>query len=112
MEIRPREVRNYMTPDGHVPFREWLVSLKDKKTRAIIEKRIERLHRGDFGDAKKLNGDLYELRTHYGAGYRVYWGDLAGILVILLCGGTKRTQKRDIQKAKDYWEEFKRRNHE
>ena len=112
MEVRPREVRNYITPDGHNPFREWLTSLKDKKTRVIIEKRIERLHRGNLGDVRKLNGDLYELRIHYGAGHRVYFGDLGGVIVLLLCGGAKRTQQRDVQKAKSYWEEFKRRNHE
>ncbi|MBI1928821.1 type II toxin-antitoxin system RelE/ParE family toxin [Candidatus Poribacteria bacterium] len=111
MEIRPREVRNYITPDGREPFEEWLDSLKDKKTQTIIVKRIERLHQGHLGDVRRLNGDLYELRIHYGPGYRVYFGDLGGVIVILLCGGAKRTQRRDIQKAKTYWEEFKRRGH-
>ena len=112
MEIRPREVRNYVTPDGREPFEEWLDSLKAQKTQTIIIRRIERLQRGNFGDCTRLNGDLYELRIHYGAGSRVYFGDLGEVLVLLLCGGSKRTQKRDIQKAKAYWEEFKRRDHE
>ena len=109
MNIQPRIVHNYLTPDGRTPFREWLTSLKDKKTRAIIEKRIERLQRGNFGDYKRLNGDLYELRIHYGAGYRVYVGDFDGVIVILLCGGLKRTQRRNIQQAKAYWQELRSR---
>ena len=63
MEIRPREVRNYVTPDGREPFEKWLDSLKDQKTKTIIIRRIERLQRGNFGDCTKLNGDLYELRA-------------------------------------------------
>jgi putative addiction module killer protein len=56
-----------------------------------------------------LSGDLYELRIHYGTGYRVYFGDLDGVIVILLCGGSKKTQKRDIQKAIEYWDELRSR---
>jgi putative addiction module killer protein len=109
MEVRVRDVRNYITLNGRAPFREWLTSLKDKKTQAIIEKRLERLHRGNLGDHKPLTGDLYELRIPYGAGYRVYFGDLDGVIVVLLCGGSKRTQQRDIERAKAYWNEFRSR---
>lgn len=109
MEIRPRDVRNYVTPEGREPYEEWVNTL-DRKTRAIIRERINRLHLGNFGDHRRLTGDLYELRIHYGAGYRVYLGDLDGVIVIVLCGGAKKTQRRDIQKAKTLWEEFKGRN--
>lgn len=107
MEIKPREVRNYVTPDGREPFEEFLNSLKDRKTRAVIRERINRIHLGNFGDHRRLAGDLYELRIHYGPGYRVYFGDLDSVIVILLCGSSKKTQRRDIQKAKEYWEEFR-----
>ncbi|MBI1927663.1 type II toxin-antitoxin system RelE/ParE family toxin [Candidatus Poribacteria bacterium] len=110
MEIRPREVLNYITPEGREVFREWLHSVKDTTARAAIRTRIDRLLLGNFGDYRRLNGDVYELRIHYGAGYRIYCGDLDGETVILLCGGTKRTQKRDIQKAKSYWQELRSRD--
>ena len=109
MNVRLRNVRDYITPDGRRPFREWLASLKDKKTQAIIQKRVERLRRGNFGDHRRLTGDLCELRIHYGAGYRVYFGEQGGTVVLLLCGGSKRTQQRDIQQAKAYWQDAKRR---
>ena len=61
------------------PYEEWVNTL-DRKTRAIIRERINRLHLGNFGDHRRLTGDLYELRIHYGAGYRVYLGDLDGVI--------------------------------
>ncbi|MBI1926217.1 hypothetical protein HYR99_18460 [Candidatus Poribacteria bacterium] len=82
---------------GRDAFREGLTSVKDSTARAAIRSRLDRLLLGNFGDHRRLNGDLYELRIHYGPGYRIYCGDLDGETVILLCGGTKRTQKKDIQ---------------
>jgi len=64
---------------------------------------------GNFGDCKSLSESIFELRIHYGSGYRVYFGDLDGVIVILLCGGTKRTQNQDINKAREYWQELKNR---
>ncbi len=109
MEIRPREVRTYVTPDGHEPFQEWFDELTDGTVRSAILARLTRLRAGNFGHYRRLNGDLYELKIPFGAGYRVYFGDVNGVIVLLLCAGTKRTQKRDIQKAKAYWQEFRRR---
>ena len=112
MEIRPRIIRNYQTPSGKRPFREWLNSLKDRKTRAIIRTRINRLRRGNFGDCRHLGGGIYELRIHYGPGYRVYFGNLDEETVVLLCGGDKGTQNRDIQRAREYWQELGNRIYE
>lgn len=109
MEIRTRDVRNYITLDGREIFREWLASVKDDKDRAIVRTRIDRLLLGNFGDYKRFAGDLYELRIHHGAGYRIYCGGIDSETIILLCGGIKRTQKRDIKKAKEYWQELKTR---
>ena len=64
------------------------------------------MRQGNPGDCRRVNKDLYELRIHYGPGYRVYFGLLHNNLVILLGGGAKRTQQRDITKAQDYWNEF------
>jgi len=107
MEIRPRDVRHYETPNERDLFFEWFDSLKDNKTKSIRLGRLDRLLLGSLGDHWRFNGDLYELRIHYGPGYRIYCGDLDGETIILLWGGTKRTQKRDIQKAKTYWQQFK-----
>lgn len=110
MQNRPRTVRNYLTISGREPVEEWLQSLGDIKTRAIIRTRINRLRQGNFGDAESVGEGVYELRIHYGPGYRVYYGDWDGTLIILLCGGTKRTQKRDVRKAKEYWKELRNRH--
>jgi len=112
MEARPRIIQNYETPDGREPFEEWLDSLKDKNAQAIVIQRIDRVSVGNFGDCKSLGESIYELRIHYGPGYRVYFGDLDGVIVILLCGGAKRTQNRDINKAREYWQELKGRTYE
>ena len=112
MEIRPRIVRNYRTLDGREPFEEWLDSLRDKKAQAIVLERLNRVRLGNLGDCRHLGGGVYELRIHYGTGYRVYFGDLDGEIVILLCGGAKRTQKRDIKKAGEYWQELRSRAYE
>jgi putative addiction module killer protein len=106
MDIRPRQVLNYVTTDGRDIFREWLTSLNDSLARATIRARIDRLLLGNFGDHRRLTNDLFELRIHYGPGFRIYCGDLGGDIILLICGGTKGTQKKDIQKAKDYWQEF------
>jgi putative addiction module killer protein len=95
--------------DEREPYEEWVNSCSDSKTRAIIRQRIRRLELGNFGAHQRLTGDLWELKIDYGPGYRVYLGIADRVIVILLCGGTKKTQKRDIQKAKKYWEEFRSR---
>lgn len=107
MEIRPRIVRNYETPDGREPFEEWFISLNDKNAKAKILERFNRVRLGNFGDCRGLGEGIYELRIHYGSGYRIYFGDLDGVIVILLCGGTKRTQNQDIDKAREYWRDLK-----
>ena len=106
------DVRNYITKEGRIPFREWLKSLNDKKTQAIIQKRIDRLHLGNFGDHKQLADNVYELRIHYGSGYRIYFGAWRKFIIILLCGGSKKGQRSDIQKAKEYFQQLKSQTHE
>ena len=112
MQIVPRDVRNYITLEGRNPLRQWVTHLRDKKAIANVQRRIARLQEGNFGDFKRLNRDLYELRINYGPGYRVYFGMLTSRLVILLCGGRKETQQRDIVKAQNYWNELRSRGNE
>jgi putative addiction module killer protein len=81
-------------------FRLWEARLKDRRARTIIATRIMRLAEGLPGDVSPVGEGVSELRIHYGPGYRVYFQQRANILVILLCGGNKRTQARDIALAK------------
>lgn len=109
MEIVPRKIRIYMTQSGYKPYEEWIDACQDKKTRGIIRRRISRLSQGNFGDCERLNTYLYELKIDYGPGYRVYFGVEDLTIVVLLCGGTKKTQKKDIGNAKKYWNELRNR---
>lgn len=79
-------------------FRAWLGGMTDKSGARRIVQRIARLEIGNFGDAKFFDG-IGELRIHYGPGYRVYFAKRGDVLVILLCGGDKSTQKKDINRA-------------
>jgi len=110
MPVQPRDIRNYIAPTGKEPFEEWLQSITDTKTRAIIRTRLNRVRMGNFGDSKSLGDDVYELRVHYGPGYRIYFAEWDGIIIILLCGGSKRSQNRDIRRAKKYWQELRSRH--
>lgn len=96
----------YSTPAGKAPFSEWQNTL-DAPTRALIKTRISRVKLGNFGDCKSVGDGLRELRINYGPGYRIYFGMQGSTLVILLTGGNKRSQLRDIAKAKKYWLEYK-----
>lgn len=69
--------------------------------------RIARLRLGNLGDSKSVGQGVYELRVHFGPGYRIYYGLDGEKLVLLLCGGDKKTQKKDIEKAKAFWENYK-----
>jgi len=103
----------YKTKTKKVPFREWAADL-DNKTRAIVSTRIDRLEDSNFGDCKSIKGHhgIYELVINYGPGYRVYYGKQGALVVILLLGGEKKTQTRDIEKAYRYWIEYTEENHE
>ena len=81
-------------------FDEWLKKLKNLRAKAKINARIKRLQFGNFGDLKSVNDGIFEMRIDEGQGYRVYLKNQNGILVILLCGGDKSTQEKDIKKAK------------
>jgi len=107
--IQPKELREYIIATGRSPFGEWLISLKDPKIRARIRVRLDRLSLGLFGDCKLLGRGLQELRLNFGSGYRIYFGQDGDVLVILLCGGDKSTQQKDIEKARLYWADYLRR---
>jgi len=81
-------------------FRDWLTGLRDRKTRIRIDDRLKRLASGNAGDTKPVGNGVQELRLQFGPGYRIYYIWQDGVLIILLNGGDKSTQARDIAKAK------------
>lgn len=81
-------------------FNEWIRNLRDIKGRARILVRINRIEEGNFGDTKPVGGGVSELRLQFGSGYRVYYTMQGETVTILLCGGDKGTQDRDIERAK------------
>ena len=81
-------------------FAAWLRKLHDEQARARIQIRIRRISLGNFGDIKSVGGGVSELRIDYGPGYRVYIERRGNLLILLLAGGTKKTQQTDIAKAK------------
>ena len=103
----PKEVVAFRARDGRVPFEEWLDDLKDKRAVARVLARLARVRLGNLGDCKPVGDGVSELRVDYGPGYRVYFGQKGRTLVVLLCGGDKRTQDRDIRLARQFWQEFK-----
>jgi putative addiction module killer protein len=87
-------------------FAEFLNGLRDSRARARIAARIDRLAAGNPGDVKPVGDGLSELRIDYGPGYRIYYKQQGQVLIVLLCGGDKGSQKRDIAKAKELAEQL------
>lgn len=110
MEVQPREIRNYLTVDGKNIFDEWLDSLRDRRAKAKIRARLDRVEDGNLGDCKSVGEGVFELRIDYGSGYRIYFGQEGITIIILLCGGDKSTQKQDVDKAQEYWKDYRSRD--
>ncbi|MBD2606310.1 type II toxin-antitoxin system RelE/ParE family toxin [Scytonema hofmannii FACHB-248] len=110
--IRPKALQVYATEDGKEPYTEWLENLKDYVIRSRIIRRVERLKQGNYGDCKSVGGSVQELRFFFGSGYRVYFGEAENDVVILLCGGDKDSQDRDIERAKEYWQAYQEQSDE
>ena len=107
--MKERELREYLTETGRNPFHDWLHALRDTQVRARIRVRLNRVRLGNFGDCNPVGEGVLELRMDFGPGYRAYLGQDGDTLVILLCGGDKQTQTRDIAKAKEYWTSYRQR---
>lgn len=111
-ETKHRIIRNYIAPSGVVPFEEWIGSLKDSVARYRIRTRLDRVEKGNLGVYKPLGDGVNELKFDFGPGYRVYFAEHGDVFVILLCGGDKGSQVKDINIAKMYWQELLGRDHE
>ncbi len=96
----------YDTDKRDTLFAKWLIKLKDNKAKVAIFRRLNRVRNGNFGDYKSLGDGLYELRFTIGAGYRIYYMRKGYEVIILLAGGDKSSQVRDIKKAKELMKEY------
>ena len=103
------EVRHYVTRAGKDVFDDWLSKLADSRAQAKVVSRINRLAAGNFGDCKPLRQGLCEMRIDWGPGYRVYYATLGSVCVLLLCGGDKRKQTADIDRALKFLRDYKER---
>ena len=105
-------IDHYTTADGIDVFAEWIGSLRDQRAVAKVLTRIDRLALGNFGDYRALDGGVFELRIDWGPGYRVYVARTGKIVVLLLCGGDKKSQSKDIEYAKVYLQDYQKRRKE
>ncbi len=106
MEHHKKEARNYVTSGGKTPYEEWMDDLPDMRAHAAIQARVSRLEFGNPGNYRYVGQGVRELKIDFGPGYRVYYGEDGDTLIILLCGGDKSSQKRDIRKAQAYWQDY------
>ena len=97
----PFQLTYYIDTSGKKPFKEWLYGLRDRAAFARIVTRLERVELGNLGDHKSVGAGVMELRINYGPGYRIYFTQRGPDVVILLCGGDKRRQQRDIERARE-----------
>jgi putative addiction module killer protein len=104
------DLLRYQSEAGTEPFTNWLTGVADKKIQAKLRLRLARLATGTFGDCVPVGKGVVELREHIGQGFRMYFGRHGDSVVVLLCGGTKKSQSRDVTLAKQYWADWKRRH--
>lgn len=101
-------IREYVKENGTNPFHEWLETL-DNKTKARVQIRILRVEQGNLGDYKNLSDGVFELRLHFESGVRIYFARDGANIILLLVGGNKSSQKKDIANAKSYWNNYRKR---
>lgn len=108
MEVKTRDVQYYQREDGQCPAKQWLNGLKDLKGKAIIDVRIRRAGLGNFGNHKFVGDGVIELKIPFGPGYRVYFSVVSNDeVLLLLIGGDKSTQDKDIKKANEYLNDWR-----
>lgn len=100
------EIAHYVTGSNQDPYQDWLDGLRDRAARVAIQRRVDRLALGNFGDHKVCRDGVWELRVDFGPGYRIYYSRSGKEIVLLLCGGSKRTQASDIDQAVNYWQDY------
>ncbi len=106
-EAHPRKLQYFRTATGRTPFKEWFERIPDQKTQDRVQRRLDRVELGNFGDCCPVGGGVSELRLDFGPGYRIYFCELDNTIILLLSGGDKSSQRRDILLAKTYWQEYR-----
>jgi putative addiction module killer protein len=104
----PYRIEYFIEDDGHEPFTEWLSRLRDRDAHARISARLVRVRLGNFGIINVLGDGVNEIKIDYGPGYRLYYAMSGKTVVLLLIGGDKTTQTKDIKTAKAYWKRQQR----
>ena len=107
--VQEYSIEIYQTEAGRQPFIEWLEGLKAVSTSRLVRARIERIQSGNLGDHRELGGGLFEFRIFHGPGYRIYFGKEGQRLILLLTGGSKGSQSRNIAKARAFLEDYRKR---
>lgn len=102
----PIDIREYLTPQGDSPFGAWFDAL-DPQAAAKVSVALARIGRGAVSNVKGVGAGVFEFRLDYGPGYRVYFGKDGETIVILLAGGTKQRQQRDIADAQARWRDYR-----
>ena len=97
----------YQASSGRKPFDLWFKKLKDSKIKALILSKIDGIKLGNLSDVKSVGGGVNEIRIHTGPGYRIYFAKSGLKIILLLCGGAKDTQEKDISNAKKYYSDYK-----
>jgi putative addiction module killer protein len=101
------DVKIYQDAHGNEPFENWLNSIRDKRTLARIDSRLRRVRLGNLGDHRSVGEGVFELRLDFGPGYRMYFARIGNEVILLLSGGDKSTQMRDIAQVKFYFSDYK-----
>ena len=101
------DIQIYRDENGNEPFEQWLSSIRNNPTLARIDNRLKRVRLGLLGDYRLIGEGVFELRLDFGPGYRIYFGRIGREHILLLTGGDKNSQRRDIAAAKRYWKDFK-----
>jgi putative addiction module killer protein len=109
MQSFPYELEYFVSESGRIPFKQWLDDLRDVSARAKIRVRLDRVRLGNIGDSRSVGDGVSELRVDHGPGYRIYFGQEGKRIILLLLGGDKTTQERDIVQAKKFLTDYKRR---
>lgn len=101
-----KQVLFYSDKNGVEPLTKCRYNLRDSTGRLRILARLKRLEQGNYGDCQPVGNGVSELRLFFGSGYRIYFAEEEYNIIILLCGGDKNSQSKDIEKAKEYWKEY------
>lgn len=101
------DIQIYRDKNGNEPFEQWLTSIRDNPTVARIDNRLKRVRLGQLGDHRSIGEGVFEFRLDFGPGYRIYFSRIGNQQLLLLMGGDKNSQAKDIARAKQYWKDFK-----